>query len=262
MGVHFRIFCELFCPYDYFAPIFFEVFAGKIFLILPLTLPYTATSHFPDIITLLALPWFGKIILSVNSILNAKIDYYSNPLSANPTIWSNTLNQFVGNLPTNCLSVFDDFVRLALKWLKLLQRRIFIDDCAYSVLIYWFWNLRLLSFISSSVACRCTFKHVNPFGFPIFLSIGIWMLEIWRRHTVELSRNNSFISSFVTFVFKFTIYNSCFFASVCWLDWFCCFSICWSKWRWFYVCFGGAIVSFFLRIVQLLYDVIEVYLVV
>ena len=111
-------------------------------------------------------------------------------------------------LPTNCLSVFDDFVGLALKWLKLLQRRIFIDDCAYSVLIYWFWNLRLLSFISSSVACRCTFKHVNPFGFPIFLSIGIWMLEIWRRHTVELSRNNSFISSFVTFVFKFTIYNS------------------------------------------------------
>ena len=30
-----------------------------------------------------------------------------NPLSANPTKWSNTLKQFVGNLPTNCLSVFD-----------------------------------------------------------------------------------------------------------------------------------------------------------
>ena len=28
-----------------------------------------------------------------------------NPLSANPTKWSNTLKQFVGNLPTNCLSV-------------------------------------------------------------------------------------------------------------------------------------------------------------
>ena len=38
-----------------------------------------------------------------------------NPLSANPTKWSNTLKQFVGNLPTNCLSVFDHFVGLALK---------------------------------------------------------------------------------------------------------------------------------------------------
>ena len=41
-----------------------------------------------------------------------------NPLSANPTKWSNTLKQFVGNLPTNCLSVFDHFVGLALKRLK------------------------------------------------------------------------------------------------------------------------------------------------
>ena len=38
-----------------------------------------------------------------------------NPLSANPTKWSNTLKQFVGNFPTNYLSVFDHFVKLALK---------------------------------------------------------------------------------------------------------------------------------------------------
>ena len=38
-----------------------------------------------------------------------------NPLSANPTKWSNTLKQFVGKLPTNCLSVFDHFVRLVVK---------------------------------------------------------------------------------------------------------------------------------------------------
>ena len=37
-----------------------------------------------------------------------------NPLSANITEWSNTLKQFVGKLPTNCLSVFDHFVGLAL----------------------------------------------------------------------------------------------------------------------------------------------------
>ena len=40
-----------------------------------------------------------------------------NPLSANPTKWSNTLKQFVGKLATNCLSVFDHFVGLALKGL-------------------------------------------------------------------------------------------------------------------------------------------------
>ena len=41
----------------------------------------------------------------------------SNPLSASITKWSNTLKQFVGKLPTNCLSVFDHFVGLALKGL-------------------------------------------------------------------------------------------------------------------------------------------------
>ena len=41
-----------------------------------------------------------------------------NPFNANFTKWSNTLIQFVGNLPTNCLSVFDRFVGLALKGLK------------------------------------------------------------------------------------------------------------------------------------------------
>ena len=38
-----------------------------------------------------------------------------NPLSVNYTKWSNTLKQFVANLPTNCLSVFDHFVGLLLK---------------------------------------------------------------------------------------------------------------------------------------------------
>ena len=40
-----------------------------------------------------------------------------NPLSINPTKWSNTLKQLVGNLPTNCLSVFDYLMKLALKGL-------------------------------------------------------------------------------------------------------------------------------------------------
>ena len=44
-----------------------------------------------------------------------------NPLSANFTKWPNTLKQFVGQLPTNCFSVFDHFVGLALKGLIKLQ---------------------------------------------------------------------------------------------------------------------------------------------
>ena len=46
------------------------------------------------------------------------LPYDTKPLSANLTRWSNTLKLFVGNLPTNCLSVFDHFVGLALKGLK------------------------------------------------------------------------------------------------------------------------------------------------
>ena len=40
-----------------------------------------------------------------------------NPLSPNATKCSDTLKQFVANLPKNCLTVFDHFVALALKGL-------------------------------------------------------------------------------------------------------------------------------------------------
>ena len=46
---------------------------------------------------------------------------FFNPLSANPTKWSNTLKQFVGKLAMNCLSRFDHFVKLALKGLIFTQ---------------------------------------------------------------------------------------------------------------------------------------------
>ena len=45
-------------------------------------------------------------------------------LNANPTKWSNTLKQFVGKLLTNCLSVFNHFVGLALKGLSLSMTRL------------------------------------------------------------------------------------------------------------------------------------------
>ena len=51
------------------------------------------------------------------------ISLYVNPLSANPVKWSNTLKQFVGKLPTNCLSLCDHFVGLVLKGFKKLIRQ-------------------------------------------------------------------------------------------------------------------------------------------
>ena len=50
-----------------------------------------------------------------------------NPLKANHTKWPNTLKQFVGNLPTNCLSVFGHFVKLAFKVLSE-NKVVFIDS--------------------------------------------------------------------------------------------------------------------------------------
>ena len=44
------------------------------------------------------------------------------PLIANPTKWSNTLIKLVCKLPTNCLDVFDHFLALALKGLRLVIR--------------------------------------------------------------------------------------------------------------------------------------------
>ena len=60
--------------------------------------------------------WDG-IIFGLKSICRIR---NVNPLIINPTKWSNTLKQFVRNLPANCLSVFDHFVGLALKGLKYL----------------------------------------------------------------------------------------------------------------------------------------------
>ena len=44
--------------------------------------------------------------------------FFIQPLSANLIKSSNTLKQFVAKLPTNCFSVFDHFLGLALIGLK------------------------------------------------------------------------------------------------------------------------------------------------
>ena len=57
-------------------------------------------------------------IFKENTLKNLKQPLQTtSSFSVNFTKWSNTLKQFVGSLPTNCLSVFAHFVGLALKGL-------------------------------------------------------------------------------------------------------------------------------------------------
>ena len=61
--------------------------------------------------------WFNLELIVIKVVLTelAVVSKLVNPLSANPTKWSNTLKPFVGNSPANLLSVFGNFVILALK---------------------------------------------------------------------------------------------------------------------------------------------------
>ena len=60
---------------------------------------------------------FEKFKEFINNVEN-QTGHKVNPLSANFTKWLKTLKQFVGKLPSNCLSVFDHFVGLVLQGLS------------------------------------------------------------------------------------------------------------------------------------------------
>ena len=63
----------------------------------------------------------GGSVVIISTKRYCKMIYdHLNPLNANFTKWSNTLKQFVGNLPTNCLSVSDHFVGLVFKGLTMM----------------------------------------------------------------------------------------------------------------------------------------------
>ena len=64
---------------------------------------------------------------------------FINPLSANLTKWPNAIKQFVGKFPTNCLSVFDHFVKLTLKGLIIrLAVKIFTKEIDYCRFFHFF----------------------------------------------------------------------------------------------------------------------------
>ena len=68
---------------------------------------------------------------------------YFNPLSASFTKWSNTLEQFVDKLPTNCLSVFDHFVGLGRKGLTLFYAKIKTSNSPKLLLVFKTFSILL-----------------------------------------------------------------------------------------------------------------------
>ena len=86
-----------------------------------------------------------------------------NPLSAKFTKWPNTLKQFVGNLPTNCLRVFDHFVGLAFQ--GLMDNFIF---CAMQSTFpiteshFFKWVLTFCSEEDNCFCTECLFSMENP----------------------------------------------------------------------------------------------------
>ena len=107
-----------------------------------------------------------------------------NPLSANPTNWSDTLKQFSGKLPTNCLSVFDHFVGLALKGLFKKQ---FLCHSIRPV------SIKLISWLSWRVSHYC---FVCSFPYSRYVSRIIFFCFCVGLTLLILTRSNVFIVNF------------------------------------------------------------------
>ena len=96
-----------------------------------------------------------------------------NPLSANFPKWSNTLKQFIDKLCTNCLSVFDLFVGLALKELKNFVAQDSVLKCNTRLSFYYRYLVEEMAWHKA-----CGFYALNT----IFL-------VIWKYSLVEKKSN-------------------------------------------------------------------------
>ena len=76
--------------------------------------------------------WKNPVKVDLDGAATAFPETYLNPLSANPTKYSNTFKQFVDKLLTNCLSVFDHFVGLVFKGLRQCQTSMMELSCEKS----------------------------------------------------------------------------------------------------------------------------------
>ena len=126
------------------------------------------------------------------------VKFKFNPLSASSTKWSNTLKHFVGKLPTNCLSVFDHIVKLALKGLKVCLLMIYLmGRVRFQVPVnpWWYGALTLRHFdlfylhqqrVESKIERR-NIKSPSYFS-AVFYAVLHWIVSsIFFVHTTGFS---------------------------------------------------------------------------
>ena len=111
-------------------------------------------------------------------------------LSVKPTKWSNTFKLFVGKLPTNCLSVFDHFVGLALKGLTLYLKE---DSVRNISQINWSWSQskcrdKEINKLVSVLLAYQTFLNVLPATRYVY----VWMLTVFFLNTNIVSENMAY----------------------------------------------------------------------
>ena len=129
--------------------------------------------HIPPLI-----PFSTLCSISISVIISNFILVFFNPLSTNFTNWSNTLKQFVGNLPTTCLSVLDHFVKLALK-------RISLPATLILVLIkIVLAQVHMFQYFCCKFSNKSAYNNVLP-----------WKYRLWQP------------SRFVNFKFQFLKFN-------------------------------------------------------
>ena len=119
-------------------------------------------------------------------LLDSPMVYILNPLSANITKWSDILKQFVGKLLTNCLSVFDNFVWLALKGLS---RYLFICFCWNTVQDFTIVLIGNNLEIVTSSSKRAFDMLIMNLGFK---QIQILFVTCWRLAVVRISGNSPY----------------------------------------------------------------------
>ena len=123
-----------------------------------------------------------------------------NPLSTNPTKWWSTFKQVVGNLPMNCLSVFDNFVGLTLIgliWLfprkrvsqfqKKVYSKSFQQAIFFRLVLLLTWDMFLMSkylFKVNNKDPRTVFMYfvLVPFLLNLNKYFPNKLLDFWEKH--------------------------------------------------------------------------------
>ena len=135
---------------------------------------------------------------------NTSIKVNALSTNPNPTKWSNTLKQFVGNLPTKCSSVFDHFVGLALKGLFVVQKNLnnhgiwivfpLKGICHVDVKLVQIEQVHQMLFRILRTLCKINVKLFNLFVFIIpYLFKQLFDVNIYNRNYFKSTTQKNII---------------------------------------------------------------------